>query len=104
VILQRPSCCKVLEPNIAFSVEERTADRVRIRIYFSLESLPPWLQNAEVSGPLEYFVRLEVSAGKRQRSAAPTDTVCCVATWRYVRPEKQTVEDQRRSPRLLPTL
>ncbi len=56
-----------LEPNIAFSVEERTADRVRIRIYFSLESLPPWLQNAEVSGPFEYFVRLEVSAEELTR-------------------------------------
>ncbi len=58
-----------LEPNIAFSVEERTADRVRIRIYFSLESLPPWLQNAEVSGPFEYFVRLEVSAEELTRAA-----------------------------------
>ena len=59
-----------LEPNIAFSVEERTADRVRIRIYFSLESLPPWLQNAEVEhGPFEYFVRLEVSAEELTRAA-----------------------------------
>src|SRR6185369_1127417 len=30
-----------LEPNVAFSMEERTADRVRIRVHFSLESLPP---------------------------------------------------------------
>jgi len=33
-----------LEPNLAFSVEGRTADRVQIRIHFSLESVPPWLK------------------------------------------------------------
>ncbi len=59
-----------LEPNIAFSVEERTADRVRIRIHFNLESLPPWLQNAEVEpGLFQYFVRLEVSAEELTRAA-----------------------------------
>jgi hypothetical protein len=59
-----------LEPNIAFSVEERTADRVRIRIHFSLESLPPWLQNAELEpDPFQYFVRLEVSAEELTRAA-----------------------------------
>jgi hypothetical protein len=59
-----------LEPNIAFSVEDRTADRVQIRIHFSLESLPPWLQNAELEpGLFEYFVRLEISAEELTRAA-----------------------------------
>ena len=59
-----------LEPNIAFSVEERTADRVRIRVHFSLESLPPWLGGPEVEpGLFEYFMRLEVSAEELNRAA-----------------------------------
>lgn len=58
-----------LEPNIAFSVEERTADRVRIRVHFSLESLPPWLQGTEEPGLFEYFVRLDVSAEELNRAA-----------------------------------
>jgi hypothetical protein len=59
-----------LEPNLAFSVEERTADRGRIRIHFSLESLPPWLQNRAVRPSLlQYFVRLEVSAEDLIRAA-----------------------------------
>ena len=52
-----------LEPNVGFSVESRTGDQVRIRVHFSLESLPPWLQNAE-SGPElhEYYVPFDVLA------------------------------------------
>ena len=59
-----------LEPNIAFSVEERTADRVRIRVHFSLEALPPWLQGTEEEpGLYEYFVRLDVSAKELTQAA-----------------------------------
>jgi hypothetical protein len=58
-----------LEPDIAFSVEERTADRVRIRVHFSLEARPPWLQGAEEPGLYEYFVRLDVSAEELTHAA-----------------------------------
>jgi len=59
-----------LEPNLAFSVEGRTADRVQIRIHFSLESVPPWLQNADAEPDLfQYFVRLEISAEELTRAA-----------------------------------
>jgi hypothetical protein len=59
-----------LEPNIAFSVEERTVDRVRIRVHFSLEALPPWLQDTEEEpGLFEYFVRLDVSAEELTQAA-----------------------------------
>jgi hypothetical protein len=34
------------EPDIAFSLEQRRADRVRVRVHFSLEALPPWLHGA----------------------------------------------------------
>ena len=59
-----------LEPNVAFSVEERTAARVWIRVHFSLESLPLWLQGPEEPGLFEYFVRLDVSAEELNRAAA----------------------------------
>jgi hypothetical protein len=58
-----------LEPNIALSVDEHTVDRVRIRVHFSLESLPPWLQGTEEPGLFEYFVLLEVSAEELTRAA-----------------------------------
>jgi hypothetical protein len=58
-----------LEPDIAFSVEERTADRVRIRVHFSLEARPPWRQGAEEPGLYEYFVRLDVSAEELTHAA-----------------------------------
>jgi len=30
------------EPNLALSLGDRTAKRVRLRVHLSLESLPPW--------------------------------------------------------------
>lgn len=59
-----------LEPDIAFSMQGRADGRVRIRVYFSLEALPPWLQGtAEEPGLFEYFVRLDVSADELTRAA-----------------------------------
>jgi hypothetical protein len=59
-----------LEPDIAFSVEGRAGDRVRIRVHFSLEALPPLLQGtAEEPGLFEYFVRLDVSAEELTQAA-----------------------------------
>jgi hypothetical protein len=57
------------EPDIAFSMEERTADRVRIRVHFSLEARPPWLQGAEEPGLYESCVRLDVSAEELTHAA-----------------------------------
>jgi hypothetical protein len=58
------------EPDIAFSVEGRAGGRVRIRVHFSLEALPPWLRGtAEEPGLFEYFVRLDVSADELTRAA-----------------------------------
>jgi hypothetical protein len=53
-----------LEPNLAFSVEGRTADRVRIRVHLSAEARPPWFRGTE-----EDFVRLDVSAEELTRAA-----------------------------------
>lgn len=38
------------EPNVAFSLQERVADRVRVRIHFSLEALPPCRPGSAASG------------------------------------------------------
>lgn len=54
-----------LEPHLAFSVEERTADRVRIRVHFNSGAEPPWLRNEEG----KFFVRLELSAVELTRAA-----------------------------------
>ena len=59
-----------LEPNIAFGLEERTADRVRIRVHFGGEALPPWLQGGQEEPPLfDYFVSLDVSAQELAQAA-----------------------------------
>jgi hypothetical protein len=57
------------EPNIAFSLERREADRVRVRVHFSLEALPPWLQ--EENGPdlFECFLLLDVSVAELSQAA-----------------------------------
>jgi hypothetical protein len=59
-----------LEPNIAFSLEERTADRVRIRVHFGVEALPPWLHGGQQEPPpFDYFVLLDVSAQELAQAA-----------------------------------
>jgi hypothetical protein len=47
------------EPNLAFSLESRIADRVWVRVRFGLEALPPWLQGAQQP---DYSVLLDLSA------------------------------------------
>jgi hypothetical protein len=52
-----------LEPNLGFSVESRIGDRVRVRVHFSHESLPPLLRDAEVRLSVhEYCVPFDVLA------------------------------------------
>jgi hypothetical protein len=52
------------EPNLALSLEARAADRLRIRVHFSLEALPPWLHGAGRPDIFDYFVTLDVSAAE----------------------------------------
>lgn len=52
------------EPNLAFSLEERIADQVWLRVHFSLEAQPPWLSGAEKPDIFEFFVVLDVSVAQ----------------------------------------
>lgn len=57
------------EPNVAFSLQERIANRVRVRVHFSLEALPPWLQGARQPDMFDYFVVLDVSEAELRQAA-----------------------------------
>lgn len=52
------------EPNLAFSLEERIADRLRIRVHFSHEALPPWLFRPGQPDIWDFFVALDVPAAQ----------------------------------------
>ena len=44
--------------------------RVRVRVHFGIEALPPWLQGGqEEPAPFDYFVRLDVSAQELAQAA-----------------------------------
>jgi len=58
-----------LEPNIAFSLQDRLADRVQLRVYLSLESLPPWLKGDAQIKIWDYFVVLDVPTAQLAREA-----------------------------------
>jgi hypothetical protein len=58
------------EPNLAFSLAERIADQVRLRVHFSLEALPPWLSGAEQPDMFDFFVDLEVPTAQVEIAAA----------------------------------
>jgi hypothetical protein len=62
------------EPNLAFSLEERIADQVRLRVHFSLEALPPWLSGSEKPDIFDFFVVLDVSATQLDEAAADWTT------------------------------
>jgi hypothetical protein len=57
------------EPNIAFDVALVREDRIELRAYFSLESLPPWQRDENQPDIWELFVPLEVSAEELRRAA-----------------------------------
>jgi hypothetical protein len=52
------------EPNLAFSLESRIGDRVRVRAHFSLEALPPWLRDHHQPDIFDYFVLVDLSASE----------------------------------------
>ncbi|HEX9519389.1 MAG TPA: hypothetical protein VF940_24825 [Streptosporangiaceae bacterium] len=58
------------EPNVAFSLQERIADRVRVRVHFSLEALPPWLRGAEQPDIFDFLVLLDMSAAEVAEAAS----------------------------------
>jgi hypothetical protein len=58
------------EPNLAFGLEVRVADKVWLRVHFSMEALPPWLSGAEQPDIFDFFVVLEVPAAQVGIAAA----------------------------------
>jgi hypothetical protein len=57
------------EPNLAFGVESRTGDQVSIRVHFSLEALPPWLQGWQRPDVFDYFVLVDLSVVELAQAA-----------------------------------
>ncbi len=61
------------EPNLALSLEQRANGRLRIRVHFSLEALPPWLNGANRPGLHEHLLVLDVSSDELETAAAQWD-------------------------------
>ena len=57
------------EPNPGFTLEDRTADRVRIGVDFTAEAGPPWLHRGQRRYPNNYLVCLDVSADEVAQAA-----------------------------------
>jgi hypothetical protein len=57
------------EPNLSFDLADRTADRVRIRTYFTAEAKPPWFQRGQECYPNSCLVVVDVSADEVAQAA-----------------------------------
>jgi hypothetical protein len=57
-----PRVASFTEPNLGFTLEERTAGRVRIRAEFTGEGKPPWFQRGPEQASNSYLVCLDLSA------------------------------------------
>ena len=60
------------EPNVGFSLASRVGDAVTIRVHFSLESRPPWLQEDD-NDLFEYFVEVDLTHEALAAAAASWD-------------------------------
>jgi hypothetical protein len=64
------------EPNLGFSLAGRRGETVAIRVHFSLECLPPWLQRpGKDEGPdiLDFFVEAQLGQPALADAAASWD-------------------------------
>jgi|SRR5215469_9397484 len=57
------------EPNLGFSLRDRTAGRVRITVEFTGELTPPWFRGGPEHAPNSYLMRLDVSADEVAQAA-----------------------------------
>jgi hypothetical protein len=57
------------EPNLGFTLEDRTAGRVRITVEFTGEVTPPWFRGGPEHAPNSYLVHLDVSADEVAEAA-----------------------------------
>lgn len=63
------------EPNMAFSLEERSEERTRVRVHFSL-ALPPWLRERNQLKLFEYFLVLDLRPEDLTTAAEEWDNDC----------------------------
>lgn len=64
------------EPNVAFSLAERTPSRIRLRIHLSLEALPPSLRGDDRPELFAYFVNIDTDADSVSAAADVWDLEC----------------------------
>jgi hypothetical protein len=57
------------EPNLAFSLEHATVERVHVRVHFSHESMPPWKPNYAWPDYHAYFLVLDLSTADLRKAA-----------------------------------
>lgn len=62
------------EPNLAFSLDDNNSNRARIRIHFSLESLPPWLNGPPQPDIYDFFIVFDVEHKDLLQAAAQWET------------------------------
>jgi hypothetical protein len=58
-----------VEPNVSFSVAGRSDSSVQVRVHFSQESAPPWLDWEERIDNYSFFVELFVSSRELEAAA-----------------------------------
>jgi len=63
------SRCEFLEPNLSFELVGRAEEQLRMRVWFELESRPPWARKGFVSTP-DCYVDLMVVAVDLQHAAS----------------------------------
>jgi len=59
-----------LEPNVAFSLAGVSAERARLRVHFSLESFPPWLDKERSFDLYAYSVEIDTTRAAVLRAAS----------------------------------
>jgi hypothetical protein len=64
------------EPNLAFSLEQRTNGRARLRVHLSLEASPPWLHGSDRPDLFEYFLVVDLSTEDLAAAAEEWDNDC----------------------------
>ena len=64
------------EPNLALSLEQRSNGRLRVRVHFSLEALPPWFIGANRPGLFEHFLVFDLGGHDLATAAAECDNDC----------------------------
>jgi hypothetical protein len=52
------------EPNLAFSVESRSSGQVGVRVHFSLEAAPPWLDGDQRTDTFDHVVLIRLPAAE----------------------------------------